>query len=69
MSACSTDVTLRITFADATSVPRLVRLEHAPRATAAFERLGDIPLQPKSLLQLRHLFRCVVLRLLVSLLD
>lgn len=55
---CSTDITLRITFADAASVPRLVRLEHAPSHTAAFERLGDIMLQPKSLKQLRHLFRC-----------
>ncbi len=55
---CSPDVTLRITFADAASVPRLVRLEHAPSPTAAFGRLGDIMLQPKSLKQLRHLFRC-----------
>lgn len=55
---CSPDVTLRITFADAASVPRLVRLEHAPSPTAAFDRLGDIMLQPKSLKQLRHLFRC-----------
>lgn len=52
------DVTLRITFADAASVPRLVRLEHAPTPTAAFERLGDIKLQAKSLTQLKHLFRC-----------
>ena len=53
----SADVTLRITFADAPSVPRIVRLEHAPTPTAAFERLGDIRLQAKSLTQLKHLFR------------
>jgi hypothetical protein len=59
-AACRrTDVTLRITFAEAAAVPRVVRLEHAPSATAAFERLGDIPLQPRSLQQLRHLFRRV----------
>ncbi len=57
----SADVTLRITFADAASVPRLVRLEHAPTPTAAFERLGDIRLQAKSLTQLKHLFRCAAL--------
>lgn len=55
--SCSSDITLRITFAEPASVPRIVRLEHAPTATAAFERLGDIHLQPKSLHQLRHLFR------------
>ncbi|KAI3430710.1 hypothetical protein D9Q98_005298 [Chlorella vulgaris] len=55
--ACTSDVTLRITFADAGSVPRIVRLEHAPTATAAFEPLGDILLAAKSLHQLRHLFR------------
>ena len=54
---CSADVTLRITFADAASVPFTVRLEHAPTPTAAFERLGDIRLQAKSLTQLKHLFR------------
>ena len=52
------DITLRITFADAASVPRVVRLEHAPTPTAPFALLGDIRLQSKSLTQLRHLFRC-----------
>ena len=40
-------------------MPRIVRLEHAPTPTAAFERLGDIRLQAKSLTQLKHLFRWV----------
>ncbi|PSC70721.1 hypothetical protein C2E20_5829 [Micractinium conductrix] len=53
----TSEITLRITFAEAASVPRIVRLEHAPSTSAAFERLGDIKLQEKSLKQLRHLFR------------
>lgn len=40
-------------------MPAVVRLEHAPTPTAAFERLGDIRLQRKSLTQLKHLFRWV----------
>ena len=48
---------VRITFADGASVPRGVRFEHARSPTAAFQRLGEVGLQAKSLKRLRHLFR------------
>lgn len=52
-----TDVCIRCAFGDAGSVPAVVRLAHAPSPTARFEALGEIRLQPRSLRQLRHLFR------------
>ena len=51
------DVTIRITFTDAATVPALLCFEHAPTPTAAFVLLGQVPLQAKSMKQLRHVFR------------
>jgi hypothetical protein len=51
------DVCVRLHFAGASVVPALVRLEHSPSAAGKFEALGEIRLQPKSLRQLRHMFR------------
>lgn len=51
------DVTVRLTFADASSVPAIVRFEHAPKPTAAFELLGEVRLHERSLRQLKHMFR------------
>ncbi len=51
------DVAIRITFADAITVPALLCFEHAPTPTAPFVLLGQVPLQPKSTKQLKHVFR------------
>lgn len=51
------EVVVRISFGDPGSVPARVRFDHAVRPTAPFEPLGEVALQPKSLSQLRHLFR------------
>lgn len=51
------DVTLRITFSEAATVPARLCLEHAPTPTAAFAPLGVVPLQAKSMKQLKHVFR------------
>ena len=51
------DVCVRLVFAEPAAVPMLVRIEHGVSPAAKFEALGEIRLQPKSLRQLRHLFR------------
>lgn len=52
----SSNVTIKITFADGESVPGMLLFEHAPKATAAFKPLGKVSLQKKSLKQLKHVF-------------
>lgn len=51
------DVGIRITFTDAATVPALLCFEHAPTPTAAFVMLGEVPLEEKSMKQLKHVFR------------
>ena len=51
------DVTVRIAFAESDAVPSLVCFDHAPKPTAAFTSLGQVPLQAKSMKQLKHVFR------------
>lgn len=53
----SSDVTIRLTFADGNGVPSSLLFEHAPKATAAFKALGKVSLQKKSARQLKHVFR------------
>ena len=53
----SSDVTIRLTFADGNGVPSSLLFEHAPKATAAFKALGKVSLQKKSMRQLKHVFR------------
>ena len=53
----SSDVTIRLTFADGNGVPSSLLFEHAPKATAAFKALGKLSLQKKSMKQLKHVFR------------
>eukprot|EP00890_Picochlorum_soloecismus_P006821 jgi/Picsp_1/964/NSC_04448-R1_related to diaphanous protein homolog 1 len=53
----SSDVTIRLTFADGNGVPSSLLFEHAPKATSAFKVLGKVSLQKKSMKQLKHVFR------------
>ena len=52
-----TNVTIRLTFSHGEAVPCTLLFEHAPKATAAFQPLGKVALQKKSMKHLKHVFR------------
>ena len=52
----SENITIRVTFAPGKSVPAALVFEHAPKATAAFKRVGMVALKKKSVSQTKHVF-------------